>query len=240
MFSVTSALHRAVQASEVADASVAPARRYAKVQDNKSKFGTSSRFYDHEGTSNQAGFFDFYVNKNNSPAPSLSRPRARSPIATSALPQRVGFSEVGGFPYTTLNKRMPEILTRVIDNVHGRVADLMPEDRSMGGVESEEMVEWKAALAVVNKLSKLKREMQTDKPLRELQLEHRDQSLTDAWNSALHEHDTSNLLEGESGNSAVSIVSWYSAPWLIAECYMYARIHEALGSSSLLAEHDVF
>lgn len=53
MFSVTSALHRAVQASEVADASVAPARRYAKVQDNKSKFGTSSRFYDHEGTSNQ-------------------------------------------------------------------------------------------------------------------------------------------------------------------------------------------
>lgn len=34
----------------------------------------------------------------------------------------------------------------------------------MGGVESEEMVEWKAALAVVNKLSKLKREMQTDKP----------------------------------------------------------------------------
>ena len=67
---------------------------------------------------------------------------------------------------------------------------------------------------------------------------------TDAWNAALHEHDVLATTPTANGNAdsdaSTTMVSWYSAPWLIAECYMYCRIHEALGSSSLLSGHDVF
>ena len=43
-----------------------------------------------------------------------------SPVDTPRAP-RLGFDDAGGFPYKTLNVRMPEILERVIADVQGRL-----------------------------------------------------------------------------------------------------------------------
>jgi hypothetical protein len=159
------------------------------------------------------------------PAPALTTRPPHQQLQTP-LPPRVDFSSIGGFPYTTLNKRMPEILTRVIDDVHVRVAALMPTDKSEGNALA--VAEWKAALAVVNQLVRLKRQMQTNKPLTDVDLP--DAYCTAAWNAALHTYDAP---DG-------AMVSWYSGPWLLVECYMYCRIQQALLSSRLLASHDPF
>lgn len=59
-------------------------------------------------------------------------------------------------------------------------------------------------------LAQLRHEMQTDKPIRLLRDADVDVA---AWNAAL--------------SPAVGF-GWYATPWLLAECYMYRRIHEAL------------
>ena len=41
---------------------------------------------------------------------------------TDNLPPPLGFAEPGSFPYLTLNRRMPVILTRAIDDVYVRAA----------------------------------------------------------------------------------------------------------------------
>lgn len=63
-------------------------------------------------------------------------------------------------------------------------------------------------------LSKLRNEMQTDKPVVPLT-----DGLSDAeiWNQYLQRHQE---MEGD--------VSWFKSPWLYVECYMYRRIQEAL------------
>ena len=54
MFAFTSSLWRVVQPDvAVIDGDAPPPRLFAKGLDNKSAFGTSSRFYDHDGTCKQ-------------------------------------------------------------------------------------------------------------------------------------------------------------------------------------------
>lgn len=77
------------------------------------------------------------------------------------------------------------------------------------GVEAE-----KTAIGL---LSKLRNELQTDKPVLPLT-----DGFPDAaqWNKYLEQQQA--RLGSEENTS------WFKAPWLYVECYMYRRIHEAL------------
>lgn len=87
---------------------------------------------------------------------------------------------------------------------------LCPFVLSQEGVEAE-----KKAISL---LSKLRNELQTDKPIIHLADKCVD---TDIWNQYLeHERSLLNETDGEP--------RWFFSPWLFVECYMYRRIHEAV------------
>lgn len=66
-------------------------------------------------------------------------------------------------------------------------------------------------------LSKLRNELQTDKPVLLLTDNAED---TEAWNEYMARQQ--DLMEDGQP------VSWFKSPWLYIECYMYRRIQEAL------------
>uniref|UniRef100_A0A7M4G340 Sugar phosphate phosphatase n=1 Tax=Crocodylus porosus TaxID=8502 RepID=A0A7M4G340_CROPO len=114
----------------------------------------------------------------------------------------------GSFAYFTIKDRLPQILTRVIDTLHRHKNEFF-EKHGEKGVEAEKRA--------ISFLSKLRNELQTDKPMIPLSDELPD---TPIWNQYLeYQRNVSN------GNGQPS---WFQSPWLYVECYMYRRIHEAL------------
>ena len=72
----------------------------------------------------------------------------------------------------------------------------------------------------MERLSQLRYELVTDKPFRKLtDDDDDDHNSASMWNEAIDE------LESRIGSSNMT---WYKAPWLFVECYMYRRIREAL------------
>lgn len=69
---------------------------------------------------------------------------------------------------------------------------------------------------VIERLSQLRYELTTDKPLRVLQDSGDDANI---WNEALLELEKQITTEN---------LTWFKAPWLFTECYMYRRIREAM------------
>ncbi|KAK2114526.1 hypothetical protein P7K49_008792 [Saguinus oedipus] len=90
------------------------------------------------------------------------------------------------------------------------------------GVEAE-----KKAISL---LSKLRNELQTDKPIIPLVEKFVD---TDIWNQYLEYQQS--LINESDGKSR-----WFYSPWLFVECYMYRRIHEAIIQSPPINYFDVF
>ncbi|NP_001087371.1 damage-control phosphatase ARMT1 [Xenopus laevis] len=126
----------------------------------------------------------------------------------------------GSFAYLTVRDRLPQILTKVIDTVH-RNKHKFFEDHGEEGVEAE-----KRALSF---FSKLRNEMQTNKPVLPLTDNQLD---TELWNQYL-DYQKSLLNEGETP-------SWFKSPWLYVECYMYRRIQEGIVLSPPISKYDVF
>ncbi|XP_068198063.1 damage-control phosphatase ARMT1 [Antennarius striatus] len=127
---------------------------------------------------------------------------------------------VGSFAYLTVKDRMPTILTKVIDTIH-RNKNQFLEQYGEEGIEAEKQT--------ISLLSKLRNEMQTDKPILALTDELSD---TEAWNRYLQRHQEQ---QGDQES-----VSWFKSPWLYVECYMYRRIHEALWLHPPISDYDVF
>jgi len=121
------------------------------------------------------------------------------------------------FAYPTIKDRSPTILCKVIDHLY-RERQNIKRDR---GTEAAEGLK-----KVVESLSKLRYEMQTDKPITEL-----DDGIDNAniWNQYLEERKTK---EGE--------CSWYKSAWLWVECYMYRRIAGAVSLIPQLQGLDYF
>ena len=67
---------------------------------------------------------------------------------------------------------------------------------------------------VAGRLSKLKNEVQTDKPVIPLEDSWRDAPL---WNT---------VLEEETEQNGGQPPSWFKSAWLYVECYFYRRVHE--------------
>ncbi|XP_004440739.1 PREDICTED: protein-glutamate O-methyltransferase [Ceratotherium simum simum] len=136
-------------------------------------------------------------------------------------PASLSAQDVGSFAYLTVKDRTPQILTRAIDTLHRHKSEFF-EKHGERGVEAE-----KKAISL---LSKLRNELQTDKPIIPLVEKFVD---TDIWNQYL-EHQQS-LLNESDGKPR-----WFYSPWLFVECYMYRRIHEAIIQSPPIDDFDVF
>ncbi|CAH7312988.1 Armt1 [Phodopus roborovskii] len=125
------------------------------------------------------------------------------------FPAFLSAQDVGSFAYLTVKDRLPQILTKAIDTLHRHKSEFF-EKHGKEGVEAE-----KKAISL---LSKLRNELQTDKPITRLADKWVD---TDIWNHYLG-HERS-LLNGSDEEPR-----WFFSPWLFVECYMYRRIHEAI------------
>ncbi|XP_063301458.1 damage-control phosphatase ARMT1 [Pelobates fuscus] len=126
----------------------------------------------------------------------------------------------GSFAYFTVKDRLSQILTKVIDTVH-RYKHKFLEEYGEEGIDGE-----KRALAY---FSKLRNEMQTDKPIIPIIDDLPD---THIWNEYL-QYQKSLLGDGEQP-------SWFRSPWLYVECYLYRRIHEGMTLSPPISTYDVF
>ncbi|TSR99412.1 Protein-glutamate O-methyltransferase [Bagarius yarrelli] len=126
----------------------------------------------------------------------------------------------GSFAYLTVRDRLPTILTKVIDTIY-RNKNSFLEKHGQVGVDAEKRA--------ISFLSKMRNELQTDKPLLLLSDSAED---TDAWNRYMKRQQ--DLMEDGQP------VSWFKSPWLYVECYMYRRIQEALWLSPPICDYDAF
>lgn len=144
------------------------------------------------------------------------------------------------YAYLTVRDRLPTILTKVIDTIHRNKKTFLEQYGEVGVKKCwrvpvrylgrrEASLETNPSHAVVtqdgieaekhaiSQLSKLRNELQTDKPILALTDGKQD---AESWNHYLQRHVT---LQGDQGS-----VSWFKSPWLYVECYMYRRIQEAV------------
>ncbi|KAM3861272.1 damage-control phosphatase ARMT1 [Diretmus argenteus] len=140
--------------------------------------------------------------------------------AAHGVPPSLSAKVVGSFAYLTVKDRLPTILTKVIDTIHRNKKEFF-EEYGEEGVQAE-----KAAISL---LSKMRNELQTDKPALALSDGLED---TDSWNQYLLRQQS---LQGDEDS-----VSWFKSPWLYMECYMYRRIQEALWLNPPISDFDVF
>ncbi|XP_045699082.1 damage-control phosphatase ARMT1 [Phyllostomus hastatus] len=136
-------------------------------------------------------------------------------------PASLSGQDVGSFAYLTIKDRIPQILTKAIDTLHRHKSEIF-EKHGEKGMEAE-----KKAISL---LSKLRNELQTDKPITPLVEKFAD---TDIWNQYLEYQQS--LLNDSDGKAR-----WFHSPWLFVECYMYRRIHEAVIQSPPIDDFDVF
>ena len=114
------------------------------------------------------------------------------------------------FAYPTIKDRCPVILCKIIDHLHRQRINL---GRELGPEAAEGLYK------VVEELSKLRYEMQTDKPIVPIE-----DSVGNAavWNKYLQARQT----EEEKP-------SWFSSAWLWVECYMYRRVLQSLNLTGI-------
>ncbi|XP_064412061.1 damage-control phosphatase ARMT1 isoform X2 [Latimeria chalumnae] len=137
-----------------------------------------------------------------------------------AAPESLSAKYTGSFAYLTIRDRLPEILSKVVDTVH-RHKNKFFQEHGQEGVEAEKRV--------ISFLSKLRNELQTDKPVIPLTDGLPDSEL---WNQYLQQQKA---LLGRNERP-----SWFKSPWLYVECYMYRRIHEAVKLNPPIGDFDVF
>ncbi|PAA46827.1 hypothetical protein BOX15_Mlig000305g6, partial [Macrostomum lignano] len=131
------------------------------------------------------------------------------------LPEPLSARFVDSFAYKTVRDRLPVILAKVADSVCRRKSEF--NSTNMDRVKS----------VIIGGVSRLRNELQTDKPLLPLSDSASD---TTAWNDYLAE------LTETLGRAP----SWFKEPWLYVECYMYRRLLELVNLADLTVGIDLF
>nr|CAD7413757.1 unnamed protein product [Timema cristinae] len=122
------------------------------------------------------------------------------------------------FAYVTVKDRLPVIITQVVDHL-ARDKDKIIKEY---GEDAREEVK-----TVIGRLSELKNELQTNKPLIELKSRKRDAY---QWNTFLEDQRKAGHQEPR----------WFGTVWLYAECYMYRRMWQIFELTQSLAQFDYF
>jgi len=111
------------------------------------------------------------------------------------------------FAYKTIKDRLPVTVTKTIDYLSRFRNELIKKY----GEESDDDIK-----LVIEKLSCLRYELQTDKPYKFLSDEGEDVNI---WNDTIKE------LHAALGEESCT---WFKGSWLFGECYLYRRIREAM------------
>eukprot|EP00088_Acartia_fossae_P041886 TRINITY_DN4384_c0_g1_i1.p1 TRINITY_DN4384_c0_g1~~TRINITY_DN4384_c0_g1_i1.p1 ORF type:complete len:442 (-),score=79.47 TRINITY_DN4384_c0_g1_i1:201-1526(-) len=121
------------------------------------------------------------------------------------------------FAYPTIKDRCPIILCKIIDHLYRERINIGTEF----GTEAQESLK-----NIIEQLSKLRYEMQTNKPISKLSDGGEN---CNVWNAYLDKAQ-------ENGEG----VTWYSATWMWVECYMYRRILSSFLDTQQLQKFDFF
>ncbi|CAA7262587.1 unnamed protein product [Cyclocybe aegerita] len=146
-------------------------------------------------------------------------------------------TDKSGFSYETVVKRWPIIITGVIDTLHQACHQLSLQSNLNAGTDSSAEVsnvdvqestrkKIKEATGIIEKLSKLKYEMARDKPL--VLIPDDGEPHVDTYNSELA------ALAKDSRDT------WFTAPWLFAECYLYRLLRSFFVQTDHWASIDPF
>ncbi|KAG0204386.1 hypothetical protein BGX28_003638 [Mortierella sp. GBA30] len=125
-------------------------------------------------------------------------------------------SDPNSFGYTTLQSRLPVIVSKVVDDVY-RAYNALPDSDPLKKAKEQE------AKKIIEAIGGLRYELQRDKPFRPLTDSYPDVT---EWNQALANHFENS--------------SWFKASWLFAECYLYRRIKEAFALTEHWNDYDPF
>lgn len=136
----------------------------------------------------------------------------------TTYPAPLSAQDKESFAYATISRRLPEILAKVVDSCHRQIAMLKEKYGQKGADDGVE---------VVGKISRLRSCVMTDKPLEKFDDQFAN---VDYWNKTMEEQ---RQLLGDTP-------SWFKAPWLYVECYMYRYIHHCLVTSKYMKDFDPF
>ncbi len=128
------------------------------------------------------------------------------------------------FAFKTISERLPVILTKAVDNTCRKIRRLV----EMGIVDSDHKKEAEEEIKrAIGRMSKLRNELQTNKPLIELTSNASDVKL---WNQFLNDYKNINKCDA----------LWFGAQWLYVESYMYRRVREAFELTQYITSFDPY
>ncbi|KIL65759.1 hypothetical protein M378DRAFT_161764 [Amanita muscaria Koide BX008] len=133
-------------------------------------------------------------------------------------------TDTSSFSYETVVRRWPVIVTSIVDHLHSACNDLSlnKDGRRIDSIEAQ-YLEGKQIIA---RLSELKYHMGRDHPL--LPIPDDGEPYVDLYNEHLRK-----LQENGKG-------TWFTAPWLYAECYLYRLIRSYFVQTTHWKDHDPF
>ncbi|KXN86683.1 hypothetical protein AN958_09767 [Leucoagaricus sp. SymC.cos] len=135
-------------------------------------------------------------------------------------------TDESGFSYETVLRRWPTIITSVIDELHQRCHNLSIQIQRGEGPKELLEAKVKEALTIVNEISKLKYEMARDRVMNHIPKDG--EPGHDLYNREL------DALAQEGKNT------WFTAPWLFAECYLYRLLRSYLAPTQHWKNFDPF
>ncbi|KDQ54505.1 hypothetical protein JAAARDRAFT_196426 [Jaapia argillacea MUCL 33604] len=135
-------------------------------------------------------------------------------------------TDKSGFSYDTVIKRWPIILTSVIDHLHRVNHDLFVQAQRTSIKDDSQDAKIKEAQEIIGKVSALKYHMARDHALEPIAEDG--EPLVDTYNSEL----------AQLGKSAKN--TWFTAPWLYAECYLYRLIRSYFAQTKHWNTYDPF
>ncbi|KAH6909443.1 DUF89 domain-containing protein [Coprinopsis sp. MPI-PUGE-AT-0042] len=131
-----------------------------------------------------------------------------------------------GFSYDTVLRRWPIIITSIIDDLHNACHTLSLEASKVEGQKKQELeARINEGKDIIGKISKLKYEMARDRPLDPIE---DDEPLSEVYNQELK------ALESDKRNT------WFTAPWLYAECYLYRLLRSYVAATCRWKAYDPF
>ncbi|CEH14179.1 Uncharacterized conserved protein [Ceraceosorus bombacis] len=128
-------------------------------------------------------------------------------------------TDKSSFAYESTSKRWPEILAGTISGLVNAAHALSYQDdgENVTGKMEESKV-------IIEKLSKLKHDMGRDRPLEAIGLSESDESGTAEFDEVVKQKGW----------------TWFNAPWLFAECYLYRLIRSFFATSQHWKYYDPF
>ncbi|KAG2003504.1 DUF89 domain-containing protein [Coprinopsis cinerea AmutBmut pab1-1] len=133
-----------------------------------------------------------------------------------------------GFSYDTVIRRWPIIITSIIDELHNACHFMSLELVDVKDETKKKELEDKVAEGnqIIGKISKLKYEMARDRALEPIPDDG--EPLQEIYNKELE------ALASESKNT------WFTAPWLYAECYLYRLLRSYFALTKHWKAYDPF